>query len=67
MTDGYKPEEDKRWRNRDHPYWNALCKCKHPRREHDPDVCAMGGCSCKRFVVYYDDASFRQPLPFSYA
>lgn len=67
MTDGYKPPVDERRISSDHPYWNALCYCMHPRREHSQKACLMAGCACTRFVVYYDDASFRQPLPFSYA
>lgn len=67
MTDGYQPPVDKRRVNTDLPYWNAKCICGHPRREHQDRCCLMAGCDCRKFVVYYDDPSFRHELPFSYA
>lgn len=67
MTNGYKPEEDKRWRNKDHPYWNARCICQHPRREHDTHCCMMAGCECKRFRLEPLAAESGSPLPKSYA
>lgn len=67
MTNGYKPEEDKRWRGKDHPYWNARCVCTHPRREHEHG-CMMAGCGdCKRFRLEPLAAESGSPLPHSYA
>jgi hypothetical protein len=67
MTDGYRPKVDESTRNQDHAYWNARCRCGHPRREHSEKCCLMAGCDCRGFVVYYDDDSKGQLLPYSYA